>query len=196
MPIIFCECHDQTTKCHLQWGRRMPLPLIKGDINSDSVPLNNHHSWIDDIKEVLECYNCIIKEDCFLNLPSNMDDNKPLDLEAVKEEQANDDTLQARVIKYPDCYLTKRIGKIDNIICHLKPGDNPANWKIALPQSLLLPAIKWFHQVTGHPGAKQILLQISARYYHSDLQRHIDKFHCEHCQQNKLNGKGYGLLPE
>jgi len=29
------------------------------------------------------------------------------------------------------------------------------------------------------------------------LQQHlIDKLHCEHCQRNKLSGKGYGLLPE
>ena len=115
------------------------------------------------------CYNCIIEEDCFLNLPSDIDDNNPADLETVKEEQTNDNMLQARVAKYPDCYLTKWIGEIDNIICDLKPGDDSANWKIARLQSLLLPAIKWFHQVTGHPGAKQLLLQISARYYHSDL---------------------------
>ncbi|KAL7426352.1 hypothetical protein ACHAXH_000401 [Discostella pseudostelligera] len=39
-------------------------------------------------------------------------------------------------------------------------------------------------------------MQIGARYYHSDLRGQIDKFDCEHCQQNKLDGKGYGLLPE
>ena len=103
-----------------------------------------------------------------------MDDNNPLELETVKEEQVNDNTLQARVNKYPERYLTKRIGKIDNVICHLKPGDNPANWKNALPQSLILPAIKWLHQVMGHPGSKRLLLQISARYHHSDPRRHID----------------------
>ena len=177
-------------------GKKNATPADNSDINSDNVTLDNHHSWIDDIKQVLECYSCIIEEDCFLNLPSDMDDNNPLDLETVKEEQVNDHTLQARVNKYPERYLTKRIGKIDNVICHLKPGDDPSNWKIALPQSLILPAIKWFHQVTGHPGSKRLLLQISARYYHSDLRRHIDKFHCEHCQRNKLDGKGYGLLPE
>ena len=71
-----------------------------------------------------------------------------------------------------------------------------SNWKIALPQSLLLPTIKWFHQVTGRPGAKRLHLQIGSRYYHSNLRGLIDKFHWEHCQRNKLDGKGYGLLPE
>jgi len=39
-------------------------------------------------------------------------------------------------------------------------------------------------------------MQIYNRYYHRDLRSLIDKFHCEHCQRNKLSGKGYGLLPE
>jgi hypothetical protein len=37
---------------------------------------------------------------------------------------------------------------------HTKPGDNPANWKIALPEDLIEPTIKWYYQVTGHPEAK------------------------------------------
>ena len=39
-------------------------------------------------------------------------------------------------------------------------------------------------------------MQIYGRYYHRELRSLIDKFHCEHCQRNKLNGRGYGLLPE
>ncbi len=50
--------------------------------------------------------------------------------------------------------------------------------------------------MTGHPGSKRLYLQISARYYHSDLRRRIDQLQCEHCQRNKLDGKGYRLLPE
>jgi hypothetical protein len=64
-----------------------------------------------------------------------MDEDNSLDFEMVKEEQANDNVLQSRVLKYPDRYLTKRIGNIEGIICLLKPGDNPSNWKIALPQA-------------------------------------------------------------
>ena len=39
-------------------------------------------------------------------------------------------------------------------------------------------------------------MQISSRYYHSDLQHLIDKYKCDHCQHYKLEGKGYGHLPE
>jgi hypothetical protein len=37
----------------------------------------------------------------------------------------------------------------------IKPGDNPANLKIALPEDLIMPTVKWYHQVTGHPGSKR-----------------------------------------
>ena len=39
-------------------------------------------------------------------------------------------------------------------------------------------------------------MQISSWYYHRDICLLVDKFHCEHCQRNKLSGTGYGLLPE
>ena len=89
-----------------------------------------------------------------------MDEDNPLDMETVKEQQAADATLQRRVLKYPDWYTTKWIGTVEGIICHIKPGDKPSNWKIALPQSLLSPTIKWFHQVDGHPGATRLHLQM------------------------------------
>jgi transposase InsO family protein len=61
---------------------------------------------------------------------------------------------------------------------------------------MLQPTIRWFHQVTGHPGSKRLHMQISSRYYHRDLRRLIDSYKCDHCQRHKLDGKGYGHLPE
>jgi hypothetical protein len=39
-------------------------------------------------------------------------------------------------------------------------------------------------------------MQISSWYCHRDIHMLVDKFHCEHCQKNKLSDPGYGLLPE
>jgi hypothetical protein len=39
-------------------------------------------------------------------------------------------------------------------------------------------------------------MQISSLYYHRDIQSLVNKFHCKHCQRNKLSGTGYGLIPE
>jgi hypothetical protein len=125
-----------------------------------------------------------------------MVDTNPLDIENIKEQQDRDDALLQHATKYVDQYTHKRIGTIDDILCYIKPGDPPNNWKIALPKSLLQPTIKWFHQVTCHPGRKRLFMQISSRYHHRDIQSLVDKFHCEHCQRNNQSGTGYGLLPE
>ena len=64
---------------------------IKG-IVTDIDPLDNHHSWIDEIKEIIDCCNCLDAEDSFLNIPSEMDEENPLDMETIKEQQATDAT--------------------------------------------------------------------------------------------------------
>jgi hypothetical protein len=61
---------------------------------------------------------------------------------------------------------------------------------------MLQPTIRWFCQITGHPGSKRLHMQISSHYYHRDLRRLIDTHKCDHCQCYKLEGKGYGHVPE
>ena len=39
-------------------------------------------------------------------------------------------------------------------------------------------------------------LTLQTRYYHPELRRHTDEYKCDACQRHKLNGRGYGLLPE
>ncbi len=72
-------------------------------------------------------------------------------------------------VKYPKKYTRKTISNVDNILYYTKPGDNPANWKIALPEDLIKPTIKWYDQGTGHPGRKRLYGQLQQRYYHRDL---------------------------
>ncbi len=88
------------------------------------------------------------------------------------------------------------IGTVDDILCYIKPGDPPNNWKKALTKNLLQPTTQWFHQVTGHPGSNRLFMQIFSWHYHRDICSLVDKFYCEQCQRNKLSGKGYGLLSE
>jgi hypothetical protein len=59
-------------------------------------------------------------------------------------------------VKYPEWYSHKIINNIEDILCYTKPGNNPATWKIALPEDLIKPTIKWYHQVTGYPGSKRL----------------------------------------
>ncbi len=84
----------------------------------------------------------------------------PLDLENIKESQDYDEKLMQLTVKYPEWYSCKTINHVDNILCYTKPGDNPANWKTAIPEDLIKPTIKWYHQVTGHPGSKRLYGQL------------------------------------
>jgi len=138
----------------------------------------------------------LYKDACYLNLPEDMFEDNPLDIENIKDKQGLDNELQQTVRRHPEWYSQRHFHPVRNVLCYTKPGDNQANWKIALPKELIGPTVKWYHQVTGHPGSKRLYEQIKQRYYHRDLRRYIDNFKCDYCQRNKLEGKGYGLLPE
>jgi hypothetical protein len=104
-------------------------------------------------------------EHCYLNLPEDMVENNPLDLENIKEKQDEDNDLQQSLTKHPDWYSCNNINDINNILCYTKPGDNAANWKIILPKEFILPTIRWYLQVTGHLGSKRLYQHIPQQYY-------------------------------
>ncbi len=99
-------------------------------------------------------------------------------------------------VKFPEWYSHKSINDIEDILCYIKPGDSPANWKIALLEDLIKPTTQWYHQVTGHPLSKKLHGQLWQRYYHRDLHQMVDNLNCDFCQRTKLDDKGYGFLPE
>ena len=109
----------------------------------DDTPLDNFFSLTED-SEMLECITCLPSEECYLNLPDDLVTDNPLDMENIKEKQEADNALQQHAEKYSDRFLRRRIGKVDNILCYVKPGDPPNNWKIALPKELLQPTIQWW----------------------------------------------------
>jgi hypothetical protein len=86
-----------------------------------------------------------------------MVEENPLDLENIKEKQDEDHDPQHSLTKHPTWYSRTNIDDVDNILCYTKPGDNAANWKIVLPKDLIVPTIRWYHQVAGHPGSKRLI---------------------------------------
>jgi hypothetical protein len=95
-------------------------------------------------------------EQCYLNLPEDMVEDNALDLENIKERQDHDEKLMQSVVKYPEWYSRKSINDVKDILRYTNPGDNPANWKIALHEDLIKPTFKWYNQVTAHPGSKRL----------------------------------------
>ena len=123
--------------------------------------LDCHFSVTDDT-ERLKCMAYLSTEECYLNLPDDSAVDNPLDMEAIKEQQDADNDLQRQATKCTDRYIHKSVSAIDNVLCYVEPGDPPANWKIALPKSMLQPTIQWFHKTTGHPSSKRLHMQISS----------------------------------
>jgi transposase InsO family protein len=136
--------------------------------------------------------------DCFVNLPAmKTPANNPLDYEFIREQQQEDAVLLKRSKKYPDRYMYKIFENDMEILCYVKPGEDKARqWKIALPYNMLESTVEWFHQILGHPGSSRMRHTLQARYYHPDMRSHVDKYVCDACQRHKLQGRGYGLLPE
>jgi hypothetical protein len=90
-----------------------------------------------------------------------MVEDNPLDLVGnIHEKQDEDNDLLQSLTKHPTWYSRKNIDDAKNILCYTKPGDNAANWKIILPKDLIVPTIRWYHQVTGCPGSKRLYQHI------------------------------------
>jgi len=146
---------------------------------SDSESIAGHSSLIDD-REILECLMnlpCLylkkkvskipkkwrkLEQDshhidtCYLNLPEDMIDDNPLNIEIIKEKQDQDADLQRSATRHPEWFSRKDINSVVNVLCYTIPNDDPSNWKIALPNELIEPTIQWYHQVTGHPGSRRL----------------------------------------
>jgi hypothetical protein len=101
-----------------------------------------------------DVWECI---ECYLNLPDTpyLDEN-PLNYAHNCELQQQDKQLLALQVKHPDNYDNLQLDDdVDDIICYKKDPTQP-NWKIALPKSMVVDTVKWFHQVMGHPGEKRL----------------------------------------
>ena len=124
---------------------RMPMknttPLIMvGKEEPTADPLDCHFSVTDDTKMV-NCIAYLPSKECYLNLPPDSTVDNPLDMEMIKEQQDADNDLLCQATKYAGRYGRKSVSSVDNVLCYVKPGDPWANWKIALPRSMLQPFI-------------------------------------------------------
>jgi hypothetical protein len=123
-------------------------------------------------------------------------DENPLNYAHICELQQQDEQLLALQVKYPDSYVNLQLDdNVDDIICYKKDPTQP-NWKIVLPESMVVDTVKWFHQVLGHPGKKRLQDTLNQCYHHPRLHCNIDKLKCKYYQKYKLAGRGYGLLPK
>jgi hypothetical protein len=65
------------------------------------------------------CYICDSNvEHCYLNLPEDLVEDNPLDLENIKEKQDGDNDLSRSILKHPTWYSPKNINDVNDILCY------------------------------------------------------------------------------
>jgi hypothetical protein len=142
--------HRLVTPAQIAEGRKLIEPAEDSNEEEDKVCLDQEYSGLYD-EDVWECI------ECYLNLPDTPHpDENPLNYAHIYELQQQDEQLLALQVKYPDNYVNLQLDdNVDDIICYKKDPTQP-NWKIALPESMVVDTDKWFHQVMGHPGEKRL----------------------------------------
>jgi transposase InsO family protein len=118
----------------------------------------------------------------------------PLSFDAIAAAQENDDNLQRIAPNNPSFKLQEFYG------VHLWTRRTRAStntFLIVLPQSLLIPAINWFHTVSAHAGAERLELTLRQHFFAPQLGRQCTEVvrACDVCQRYKDSTRGYSHLP-
>jgi hypothetical protein len=85
-------------------GKKQPAEPSIDEDDVDETPLDNYFSWVDN-REMFKCFKYLPDKECYLNLPDDMVDTNPLDMENIKEQQDADDILLQHAAKYADRYV-------------------------------------------------------------------------------------------
>jgi hypothetical protein len=99
-------------------------------------------------------WECI---ECYLNLPyTPHGDKNLLNYAHIHELHQQDKQLLALQVKYPNNYVNLQQDDNINDIIYYKKDPTQTNLKIMLTESMVVDTTKWFHQVMGHPGEKNV----------------------------------------
>ncbi len=170
--------HCLVTPAQIAEGKKFVEPIeVSIEEEDKACFLDQEYSGLYD-EYVWECI------ECYLNLPDTPHpDENPLNYAHICEMQQQVEQLLALQVKYPDNYVNLQLDdNVDEIICYKKDPTQP-NWKMALPESMVVDTVKWFHQVMGHPGEKRLQQMLNQRYHHPKLRYHIDRLKRKDCQK-------------
>jgi hypothetical protein len=177
--------HHLVILAQIAEGKKLVEPAeVSIEEEDDTYFLDQKYSGLYD-ENIWECI------ECYLNLPDTPHpDENSLNYAHIHELQQQDKQLLALQVKYPDNYDNLQLhDNIDDIICYKKDPTQP-NWKIALPELMVVDTVKWFHQVMGHSGEKRLQDTLNQRYHRPELRYHINELKCKDCQKYKLAGHG------
>jgi hypothetical protein len=162
--------HCLVTPAQIAEGKKLVEPAeVPIEEEDKAYFLDQEYSGLYD-EDVWECI------ECYLNLPDTLHpDENSLNYAHIHELQQQDEQLLALQVKNPDKYVNLQLDDdVDDIICYKKDPTQP-NWKIVLPESMVVDTVKWFHQVMGHLSEKSLQEMLNHRYHHPKLRYHIEK---------------------
>jgi hypothetical protein len=142
--------HRLVTPAQIAEGKKLVEPAeVSIEEEDKAYFLDQEYSGLYD-EDVWECI------ECYLNIPDTPHPDEKLNYAHICELQQQDKQLLALQVKYPDYYVNLQLDdNVDDIICYKKDPTQP-NWKIALPESMVVDTVKWFHQEMGHPSEKRL----------------------------------------
>ena len=133
----------------------------------------------------------------FMNLPALLEMACPLTVANIQQHQAGDYALVQTALVQVQQYPIKEING-QNLVCYRENPNvtNADEWKIYLPQSMIMDVIRWYHMILGHPGTSRLYDTIRARFHAERLSVHYRDYVCpDNCSGFKQQGRGYGKLP-
>jgi hypothetical protein len=148
---ILSRLHCLITPAQIAEGKKLVEPAeVSIEEEDKAYFLDQEYSGLYD-ENVWKCI------ECYLNLPDTPHpDENPLNYAHICELQQQEEQLLALQVKYPDNYVNLQLDdNVDDIICCKKDPTQP-DWKIALPESMVVDTVKLFHQVMEHPGEKRL----------------------------------------
>ena len=110
-------------------------------------------------------------QECLLNLPPLEEMDNPIITNNIVNHQSTDLPLQRKIISDPEHYQHQEIEGYEVIYTRSQDINGDVIWKIALPSTLPLQLLRWYHLVLGHCGQQQLYNTVCARFYSSNLQK-------------------------
>ena len=114
------------------------------------------------------------------------DEDMPVNYELIASRQSKDPKLQSKLAQ--GVYIPTTISGI-NLVTYKA--------KVVIPDSLIMPLIRWYHEILNHPGKDRTYHTIEQYFFHRGLSFLTSKFvnNCSTCQKWKRPGRRYGKIP-
>jgi transposase InsO family protein len=136
-------------------------------------------------------------EDTFLFYPRfDPRGRQPFRFQTIHEYQQNNPQMRELVNLLPDRYFIQQLDNVP-IICRRDHRNNDNSWKIALPNDMLRPLVKWFHEATVHSlGMDRLEAVIRRHFFHPNIRQVCRDIvsNCTICPQVRTTTRPAGQL--